>query len=77
MEIVSLILSLLAIIISTSVAMWGWWRHRNIYDVERLNYREKEQRKKLKEKLNTGNFTVLSSSGDYPDLDILIGKLKK
>ena len=77
MEIAAISISIISLIVSTSVAMWGWWRHRNIYKVERWNYREQEKRNKLNKKLGTGKYTILHASGDYPELDILIGKLEK
>ena len=81
MEYIALIISVLAIIISASVAIWGWWRHRNIYDIERHLYfrklKDTNDNKELKKKLNSGKYTVLHV-GEYGGyIELILGKLKK
>jgi len=85
MEIAAITISIIALLVSASIAMWGWWRHRNIYEVELFSYKNKQKREELLTKLNSGKYTVLSSHlnkhssgmGYYDDFTVLIGKIKK
>ncbi|NQV00828.1 MAG: hypothetical protein HQ537_01785 [Parcubacteria group bacterium] len=83
MEITSITISILALSISTAVAIWGWRRHRNIYDVERFLFFRKNQIDKsnnnneLRKKLNSGHYTILHTS-EYGDcIELILGKIKK
>lgn len=61
--------------------MWGWWRHRNIYDIEfeyidQATYKDK-QKHPLRKKLNSGEYTILNSYYDSPHYTVVLGKIKK
>ncbi|MDO8676468.1 MAG: hypothetical protein Q7K16_02350 [Candidatus Azambacteria bacterium] len=82
MEIAAIIISIVAFIVSTSVAMWGWWRHRNIYGIEfeyidQATYKDKPAKFPLKRKLNSGEYTILNSYYDSPHYTVVLGKIKK
>ncbi len=81
MEWLSLGLSIIAFITSTAVAKWGWWRHRNIYEIEfeycdPATYKD-EKKNPLKTKLNSGGYTILNSYYDSPHYTVILGKIKK
>jgi hypothetical protein len=83
MELLALGLSIFSLIVATTIAVKGWWRHRNIYDIERtLFFRNPKTDKtnnnnKLREKLNSGEYTILHT-GEYGGyIELIIGKLKK
>lgn len=83
MEIFALVVSVASVII----AIAGWRRQRIIYDVEMHDFlsgdRGSAGNKILKEKLNSGNYTILHTQqeqlqfGPGPDFKILLGKIKK
>lgn len=83
MEILALILSVLALIVSTAVAMWGWQRNRNIYDIERdLFFRQNETDEsnhnfELRTKLRSGKYTILHTGQYGGYIEVILGKLKK
>jgi len=80
-EVITLTISIFALIISTSVVMWGWWRNRNIYDVEYHVYDTRSKKSsaniKFHEKIKSGKYTVLNTHDDYPHLLILLERIKK
>lgn len=87
MELAALIVSIIAFVVSAAVAMWGWWRHRNVYDIERtLFFRQNEAKRsdqnskhneELKKKLNSGHYTILHT-GEYGGyIELILGKIKK
>lgn len=83
MEILALGFSILSLVVVTLIAIKGWWRHRNIYDIERTLFFRKSQidktnnNNKLKEKLNSGKYTILHT-GEYGGyIELILGKLKK
>jgi high-affinity Fe2+/Pb2+ permease len=83
MGIVSLIISIIALFVSAAFAMWGWWRHRNVYDIERALFFRKNQIDKinnneaLRKKLDSGHYTILHT-GEYGGyIELILGKIKK
>ena len=83
MEIASIIISIVALLVSAVVAMWGWWRHRNVYDIERTLFFRKNQIDKtnnndaLRKKLASGHYTILHT-GEYGGyIELILGKIKK
>ncbi len=83
MEITSIIISIIALFVSAAVAMWGWWKHRNIYDIERTLFFRNNQIDKtnnndvLKRKLDSGHYTILHT-GEYGGyIELILGKIKK
>jgi len=83
MEIIALLIS----IASAIIAVAGWKRQRIIFDVEMHNFLSGERgdigNKTLKEKLTSGNYTILHTQQEQlqyglgPDFKILLGKIKK
>jgi len=87
MEVAALTVSVIALFVSAAVAMWGWWRHRNVYDIERtLFFRQNEAKRsdqnskhneELKKKLNSGHYTILHT-GEYGGyIELILGRIKK
>lgn len=73
--------TLIISIVALSVAIKSWRKSRNIYDIERYLYFRKPKgvnnNKRLKEKLNSGEYTILHS-GEYGGyIELILGKLKK
>lgn len=79
MDWISIIISVVALIVSSCVAMWGWWRHRNIYAIEFFYCRSRQDNPEVKEKLNSGKYTVLSSNYDsgVRRFIVVLGRIKK
>lgn len=82
-DMASIVISIVALIVSSAVAMRGWCRHRNIYDIERILFFRNNQINKmnnnddLKKKLNSGCFTILHT-GEYGGyIELILGKIKK
>jgi len=82
-ELTSLVFSVLALIISSGIAIKGWWRHRNIYKVELHEIRTDMltnpmfQTYEINEKLSSGNYTIMHTEKNSSGYQILLGKIKK
>ncbi len=80
---ISLLLSILALIISSGIVIKGWWRHRNIYGIELHNIFDggTEDEHEVNKKLSSGNYTILhTEKKNFPlgsGYQILLGKIKK
>ncbi|MFA4833404.1 MAG: hypothetical protein WC619_00975 [Patescibacteria group bacterium] len=81
MEILSLIFSLLALIVSSFIAIKGWMRNRTIYNLEFHEFLPDKLRdvgnKTIREKLNSGDYTILHANYTGAQYNVLLGKLKK
>jgi hypothetical protein len=81
MEILSLIFSVLALIISSIIAIKGWMKNRTIYNLEFHEFLPDKIRevgnKIIREKLNSGDYTILHADYRNAQYNILLGKLKK
>lgn len=87
MEVVAILISIVALAISTIVAVWGWWRHRNIYGIERvLFFRQQEvnasshnlkSNEELRKKLSSGHYTILHTSEYGGYIELVIGRIKR
>ena len=85
MELISLIFSVIALIISSVIAIKGWWKHRNIYKVELYEIRTSmtidpqinPQVYELNEKLSSGKYTIMHTEKTASSYQILLGKIKK
>ncbi|MCK5122880.1 MAG: hypothetical protein KAQ87_01915 [Candidatus Pacebacteria bacterium] len=82
-ETISIFISTVALLVSVAVAMQGWWRHRNVYAIERKLFFRKNQIDKsnnnneLKKKLSSGHYTILHT-GEYGGcIELILGKIKK
>ena len=83
LELLALGFSIFSLIVATVIAVKGWWKHRNIYDIERTLFFRKSQtdktnnNDKLREKLNSGEYTILHT-GEYGGyIELILGKLRK
>ena len=83
MEIIAIVISSIALIVSATIAVQGRWKNRNVYDIEHKYFFRKNQINKpnnndeLKEKLNSGHYTILHT-GEYGGcIEIILGKIKK
>ena len=83
MELLALGFSIFSLAIAAIIAVKGWWRRRNIYDIERTLFFRKSQtdktnnNDKLREKLNSGKYTILHT-GEYGGyIELILGKLRK
>ena len=89
MELISLLFSIVALTITSVIVIKGWWKHRNIYDIElhelfsdKIN---EYQNNKISEKLNSGEYTILNTEKNNSSslistgtsYHILLGKIKK
>jgi hypothetical protein len=82
MEVLSLIISSLALIISSVIAIKGWAKHRTIYGLEYNSLFPDKTRgeggnEEIRKKLNSGEYTVLHAYYDRAQYNVLLGKLKK
>lgn len=79
LEITSLIFSVVALIISSGVAIKGWWRHRNIYELELFDFPGSMaiSTKEINEKLSSGDYTIMHTEKSETGYQILLGKIKK
>lgn len=82
-DVFTLTASLISLIISSVIASRGWWKQRNIYDIERIMFFKKSQIDKnnnndeLKLKLNSGHYTILHT-GEYGGyIELILGKIRK
>jgi len=81
LEIVSLIFSSLALIISVVLIIKGWRKNRTIYNLEYYEFfpdkNRDEANKIVRDKLNSGNYTILHTDYRSAQYNVLLGKLKK
>lgn len=80
MELVALFFSVVALIISSGIAIKSWWRHRNIYKVELYKIETTYpymQTYDINEKLSSGDYTIMHTEKDPSGYHILLGKIKK
>ncbi|MDD2785926.1 MAG: hypothetical protein PHS79_03470 [Patescibacteria group bacterium] len=80
---VALVVSIIALVASSAIAMWGWWKQRNVYDIERVLFFRNTQidkinnNEELKQKLNSGHYTILHT-GEYGGyIELILGRIKK
>lgn len=77
LEIIAIIISVMALVIST----WSWRRSRNIYGIEYHAYYYSDdaapKNKELKNKLNSGDYTVLNTNLDGNYILVTIGRIKR
>ncbi len=83
MELASIVISIVALVVSVIVAVIGWWKNRNVYDVERMLFFRNNQidktnnNDKLKNKLTSGHYTILHT-GEYGGyIELILGKIKR
>ena len=82
-ELTSLFFSVIALIISSGIAIKSWWRHRNIYKVELHEIKTDMltdpmfQTYEINEKLSSGNYTIMHTEKITSGYQILLGKIKK
>jgi FtsZ-interacting cell division protein ZipA len=77
LQIISIVVAIVALIVST----WSWRRSRNIYGIEHHAYYFSDdnypKNKELKEKLDSGNYTVLHTNLDGSYILVTLGQIKK
>lgn len=83
LELTSLFISVVALIISSGIAIKSWWRQRNIYKVELHEIRTDMltpsvlQTNEINEKLSSGKYTIMHAEKNSSGYQILLGKIKK
>ena len=81
MEILSFIFSLLAFVVSSIIAIKSWMKNRNIYNLEFCEFLPDKIREpgniEIRDKLNSGDYTILHAEYRHGGYNILLGKLKK
>lgn len=86
-DLLALLCSVIALVLSSIIATKGWWKQRTIYGIELCLFLPRSngevEKRVLEEKLNSGTYTILHIQqemlqyGPGPHLQILLGKLKK
>lgn len=85
-ETLSLLFSFSALIISSIIAIRGWIRNRNIYDIEHHSFsiypiegvdsKDLEDYQEFKKRINSGKYTVIHAYYDQPEYNVLLGRIK-
>lgn len=79
LSIISIIVSFCALSISSIIAIKGWMKNRNIYDLEFYEFFPEKIRdvgnKIIREKLNSGNFMILHVEFRDAQYNVLLGKI--
>jgi hypothetical protein len=82
-EFASLSFSVVALVISSGIAIKGWWMHRNIYGVDLCEINSSItvdpmfRTSEINKKLSSGNYTIMHTEKTASGYNILIGKIKK
>lgn len=80
---ITISVSTAALIVSVIIAIYGWWRQRNIYDVERVLFFRDSQINQannndaLRNKLGSGHYTILHTQDYGGYIEFILGKIKR